>query len=330
MLNNYELIKTISTGFGGKIKLARNTENNTEVAIQIHRLDDSSLDQDRVNVFQNEAKLLSQIFHERILNIIDYHARSIVKKSDGSQYEIVCVTISEFAKGGELFYYIKNNGSFKERHARHLFNQMLEGLQYLHSQGYCHRDLKPENILLTENFDVKISDFGFVGPIAGRSNDGFLKTKLGTLPYQAPEINLNLRYRGEDADVFSLGIILFIMVTGLPPFKVADESDFFYKQIIHGKTAEYWAYFQNCVQQSGGQTFSENFMGLILKMLEFHPDKRIKLQQIREHSWVASGDYPLLDEIRVELAKRKAKNVLEAQKANALKKQQKAKYRNLR
>lgn len=79
--------------------------------------------------------------------------------------------------------------------------------------------------------------------MAGRTGDGYLKTALGTLPYQAPEINLKVKYRGEDVDVFSLGIILFILVTGLPPFKVADESDFFYRQIIHGKMLEYWQYF---------------------------------------------------------------------------------------
>jgi len=85
---------------------------------------------------------------------------------------------------------------------------------------------------LTENFDIKIADFGFAGPMAGRNGEGYLKTTLGTLPYQAPEINLRMKYRGEDVDIFSLGVILFILVTGVPPFKTAHDSDFFYRQII--------------------------------------------------------------------------------------------------
>ncbi|CDW89341.1 protein kinase domain containing protein [Stylonychia lemnae] len=326
IIGKYELIKTLGRGGFSKVKLARNRDNFQEVAIKIHKLDNPELDQERVNVIQNEAKLLSTIQHERIVNIIDYFPRQVVQKTDGTQYEVVCVIISEIADGGELFFYVKNSGAFKERHARHLFRQMLEGLHFLHKQGFCHRDLKPDNILLTENFDVKIADFGFAGPMAGRQNEGYLTTTLGTVPYQAPEINLRQTYKGEDVDVFSLGIILFIMVTGLPPFKVADDSDFFYRQIIHGKMAEYWDYFKSQVKLNGGSEFSENFMDLIQRMLEFIPDQRIKLDQIFEHNWVKSSDYPYPDEIRQELARRKAKNSLEEQKVAAQKKQQKAKY----
>jgi serine/threonine protein kinase len=91
--------------------------------------------------------------------------------------------VSELAKGGELFYYVKNSGAFSERHARHLFDQMLDALEFLHGQGQCHRDLKPDNVLLTENFEIKLADFGFAGPMAGRNGDGYLRTTLGTLPY---------------------------------------------------------------------------------------------------------------------------------------------------
>jgi serine/threonine protein kinase len=183
VLGNYELQKTLGKGGYSKVKLARNKEDSTEAAIKIHRLDNAELDQEKVNVIQNEAKLLSQISHPRIVNIIDYIPRAVVNKPDGSHYDVVCVIVSEIAKGGELFYYVKNSGAFSERHARHLFDQMIEALDFLHAQGICHRDLKPDNVLLTASYDIKLADFGFAGPMAGRSGEGYLKTTLGTRPY---------------------------------------------------------------------------------------------------------------------------------------------------
>jgi len=96
----------------------------------------------------------------------------------------------EFCAGGELFDFIAISGAFKESLARYYFKQFMEGLDYCHSKGVTHRDLKPENILLDSNYIIKIADFGFAAPIEGRDGKGYLKTKLGTMNYMAPEIHL--------------------------------------------------------------------------------------------------------------------------------------------
>jgi serine/threonine protein kinase len=96
-------------------------------------------------------------------------------------------------------------------------------LEYVHKAGYAHRDMKPDNILFDDNFNIKIADFGFAGPIAGRTGDGYLTTKLGTQPYQAPEINECKPYSGEAVDLFASAIVLFIMVSGTPPFMGAEK-----------------------------------------------------------------------------------------------------------
>ena len=88
----------------------------------------------------------------------------------------------------------------------------------MHSQGIAHRDLKLENILLDENFNIKITDYGFVGPIEGRDGSGFLHTRLGTRGCMAPEILEGRPYQGQVVDLFALGVCLFIMYSGLPPF----------------------------------------------------------------------------------------------------------------
>ncbi|CDW85970.1 protein kinase domain containing protein [Stylonychia lemnae] len=327
-LGKYELVKTIGRGSWSKVKLAINKIDQTEVAIKIHKLDHPDLNQEKVIIIQNEAKLLARIEHKRIVNIVEYYTKQVVEKSDGFKYDVVCVIVNELAKGGELYYYIKNSGAFLEREARYLFLQILEGLEFLHSQGVCHRDLKPDNILLTENYDVKISDFGFSGPLAGRSGDGLLRTHLGTLPYQAPEINLKLKYKGQNVDIFSLGVILFNMVIGVFPFRIAHQTDQCYRQIMKGQTGQYWKYFKSIVARNGGQPFSQDFKDLIERMLEFNPDKRIMLDQIKKHKWVTSRDVPSPNEIRIELARRKAINEIEEQKDLAQKMQKRNTLQN--
>ena len=90
---------------------------------------------------------------------------------------------------------------------------MIEGLEYVHTRGVTHRDLKPENVLFDQHFNLKIADFGFAAPIAGRDGSGLCKTKLGTESYMAPEIHMRKPYNGASVDLFACGIILFIMFT---------------------------------------------------------------------------------------------------------------------
>ena len=97
----------------------------------------------------------------------------------------------------------------------------MSGLDHCHQHGFAHRDLKPENLLLDKNYILKIADFGFAAPVEGRDGGGYLNSKLGTLNYMAPEIHLGRKYKGEQVDVFALGVILFVMFSKHPPFNAA-------------------------------------------------------------------------------------------------------------
>lgn len=94
----------------------------------------------------------------------------------------------EYAGGGELFDYVAETGKFSEKVARTYFHQMMNGVHYMHERGYAHRDIKPENLLLSNNFVLKIADFGFSCLLKGRDGTGVLHTRLGTEGYMAPEI----------------------------------------------------------------------------------------------------------------------------------------------
>lgn len=131
-----------------------------------------------------------------------------LKETGFKTYKNVPYLILELADIGELFTFITMGGKLSERYARYFFKQLIDGLGYLHERGFSHRDLKLDNLLLTENFDLKIADLGFAVNLKD-SPDGFQRGKMGTLGYQAPEIREQVRYKGDQTDVWAAGVILF-------------------------------------------------------------------------------------------------------------------------
>lgn len=123
--------------------------------------------------------------------------------------------MQEYVSGGELFDYIVAHQRVKEKEARRLFRQLLSAVQYCHVHWTCHRDLKPENVLLDENLDVKLVDFGFA-TIARPGHA--MSTYCGSPAYAAPEMVTAQRYSGPEADIWSMGVILFTLLAGYLPF----------------------------------------------------------------------------------------------------------------
>ena len=136
---------------------------------------------------------------------------------------------------------------------------MLAAMHYMHSSGVTHRDLKPENILVDEMYNIKIADFGFSAPVEGRDGKGELRTKLGTESYMSPQLHARESYKGQDVDLFALGIILFIMHTGHPPYAQARPQDPHYKWFYTNKTQDFW----NMHQRYQDGQFSPEFIDMI-------------------------------------------------------------------
>ncbi len=146
----------------------------------------------------------------------------------------------------------------------------------IHNQGIAHRDLKAENILLDKDFNLKLGDFGYAAKFID------MKGKCGTAAYMAPEIWTEDFYNGASADVFSCGVILFLLMTGYQPFSIAKKcQDAMYYALATRDYESFWENFEG----PEGKVFSDEFKDLIHDMLESHPDRRATIQQIKEHPW---------------------------------------------
>lgn len=130
---------------------------------------------------------------------------------------------------------------------------MIDVLSYMQGKSVVHRDLKLENILVDEQLNLKVADFGF----ATYKKINALNSYRGTMTYMAPEIKEGKTYDGKKIDIFSTGVILFIIVQGIFPFKEAKKDEFFYKLILENKLDTYW-------KKVGGQSLSSEFKDLIL------------------------------------------------------------------
>ncbi|KAJ6831617.1 CBL-interacting protein kinase 2-like [Iris pallida] len=182
--------------------------------------------------------------------------------------------VMEYVRGGELYNKIAK-GKLKEDAARKYFQQLISAVDYCHSRGVYHRDLKPENLLLDENCNLKVSDFGLSALSDCRKQDGLLHTTCGTPAYVAPEVINRKGYDGAKADIWSCGVILFVLLAGYLPFHDTNLMEM-YKKIGKG-------------QFKCPNWFPYEVRRLLSKILDPNPNKRISITKIMENSWFRKG-----------------------------------------
>ena len=187
--------------------------------------------------------------------------------------------ILEYCPKGDLFKYIWLR-NLNEKQAKFIFKKIIIGVQALHGAGIYHADLKLENILLDQQFNPKIYNFS-LSRIFWQNNVNIpINDYFGTRNYIAPQKFINVFYNGDKADIFSLGVILFSLVTHLFPFQQARNNDPNYRHIINGDLGQYWNSFPNEVQ-----TLSQEVKSLFLRMVAFNENDRPNLDQILADHW---------------------------------------------
>lgn len=268
---NYILGSTLGEGEFGKVKLGwrKDGKHPSQVAIKLIKRASIQKDSDSEVKIHREINSLKLLNHPNIVNLVE------VMKS-GKYIGIVL----EYASGGELFDYILHHKYLKENVAKKLFAQLVSGVDYMHSKGLIHRDLKLENLLLDKHKNVIITDFGFVNSYNKDKND-LMKTSCGSPCYAAPELVLTQSpYEGRKVDIWSLGVILYAMLSGYLPFdddpENEDGSDIvrLYRYIC--KTPLTFPEYVSPLARD-----------LLRKIIVPDPKKRININDIRNHTWLS-------------------------------------------
>ncbi|KAJ9186915.1 hypothetical protein P3X46_002432 [Hevea brasiliensis] len=256
-VGKYEIGRTIGEGTFAKVKFAQNTETGESVAMKV--LDRSTIIKHKmIDQIKREISIMKLVRHPYVVRLHEVLA---------SRTKIYIIL--EFITGGELFDKIVHHGRLSEAEARRYFQQLIDGVDYCHSKGVYHRDLKPENLLLDSQGNIKISDFGLSAlPEQGVS---LLRTTCGTPNYVAPEVLGHKGYNGAVADIWSCGVILYVLMAGYLPF---DELDL---TMLYSKIEK--------AEFSCPSWFPVGAKSLIHRILDPKPETRITIEQVRNDEW---------------------------------------------
>ena len=270
--NNYDIIKSLDEGESSRVYSVTNMINNNEY-IALARIDNSQY------YFQHELQMTtmaSGLNHHNIIHLVGNGTGTLLYH--GNTFNNVNYFILESCPRGELIDYVEY-GRFTERQAKYIFRKILLGVQALHGAGYCHRNLKLNNILLDQNFNPKIFNFKFTTQFQQNNQPILLDNFIASPHYASPQILLHKPYNGEKADIFSLGVILFLLVTGTFGFECANRTDEFYSKICKGDE-EYWEFFKY-----KSLHITENFKNLYISMVNYQENNRPNIAQVLNHHW---------------------------------------------
>ncbi|KAK5670896.1 hypothetical protein QVD99_002667 [Batrachochytrium dendrobatidis] len=264
-IGNYVFQKTVGEGNFAKVKLATHRLTNCEVAIKV--IDKTQLDEKKLGKLYREVRIMKLLHHPNIVKLYEV----IETKS-------TVFLVMEYASGGELYDYLVVHGKMKEKEARAKFRQILSAVSYCHKKRVIHRDLKAENLLLDSNLDIKIADFGFSNYF---DPDAKLDTFCGSPPYAAPELFQGRRYTGPEVDIWSLGVILYVLTTGCLPFDGKNLQEM-RESVCRGKYRIPFYLSDLCEK-------------LLRKFLVRDPIKRGSLEMLLDDPWIneSYGDSPI-------------------------------------
>ncbi|KAL6974198.1 Son of sevenless 2 [Sarracenia purpurea var. burkii] len=256
-VGKYQVGRTIGEGTFAKVKFAKNTDTGESVAVKV-MAKSTILKHKMVDQIKREISIMKIVRHP---NIVRLHE---VLSSRTKIYIVL-----EFVTGGELFDKIVHQGRLPENESRRYFQQLIDAVAHCHSKGVYHRDLKPENLLLNSNGNLKISDFG-LSALPQQGVD-LLHTTCGTPNYVAPEVLSNRGYDGAAADVWSCGVILYVLMAGYLPFEETDLPTLYKKVNAAEFSCPFW--------------FSAEAKMLIHKILDPKPKTRIGIEGIKNDPW---------------------------------------------
>ncbi|KAL8140540.1 hypothetical protein V2J09_006561 [Rumex salicifolius] len=262
LMEKYELVRLLGRGTFAKVYHGKHLKTGQNVAIKVIEKK-KILKGGLINQIKTEISVMRLVRHP---NVVELHE---VMASRSKIYFVM-----EYAKGGELFDKV-SEGRLSENAARRYFQQLISAVDFCHSRGVYHRDLKPENLLLDDNGNLKISDFGLSALRETSREDGLLHTTCGSPSYVAPEVISNKGYDGAKADVWSCGVVLYVLLAGYLPFHDTNLTVMYRKISIGRFQCPNW--------------FAPEVKKLLSKILDPRPQSRINLAKIMQNLWFSKG-----------------------------------------
>ncbi|KAF8115834.1 hypothetical protein N665_0025s0281 [Sinapis alba] len=268
LFGKYEMGRLLGKGTFAKVYYGKEITSGECVAIKVINKDHVLKRPGMMEQIKREISIMKLVRHPNIVEL---------KEVMATKTKIFFVM--EFVRGGELFDKI-SKGKLQEDAARRYFQQLISAVDYCHSRGVSHRDLKPENLLLDENGDLKISDFGLSALPEQILQDGLLHTQCGTPAYVAPEVLRKKGYDGAKADIWSCGVVLYVLLAGCLPFQDENLMNMYRKIFRADFEFPPW--------------FSPETRRLVSKLLVVDPDRRISMPDIMRTSWLRENFTPPL------------------------------------
>jgi len=282
MVKGLVLGQTLGKGTFGYVKLGTKKETGHQFALKFLKRDVRNFNEKAV---RQEIECMKKIRHKNVVALLASTMKCKYPLADGGTENTVLM-VMEFANGGDLYDVIYYAGAMDEKMGRTYFKQLLDGCAAIHAAGITHRDLKPNNILIDHKYNLKITDFG-LSHIAAEGVDPTqkrMKTSwVGTRGYRAPELVLKARYSNQ-ADVFALGVCLFVMLCARQPFKVASASDPWYKCIATRQFDKYWRSHKSSALSDDAKKFLEGLMC-------YQPRERTTIEGAYKEPWMTADMY---------------------------------------
>ncbi|KAI7800830.1 serine/threonine-protein kinase SIK3-like protein [Triplophysa rosa] len=238
----------------------KHVPTRTRVAIKI--VDKTQLDDENLKKIFREVQIMKMLKHPHIIRLYQV-----------METERMIYLVTEYASGGEIFDHLVAHGRMAEKDARRKFKQIVAAVYFCHCRNIVHRDLKAENLLLDHNLNIKIADFGFSNLF---SRGQLLKTWCGSPPYAAPELFEGKEYDGPKVDIWSLGVVLYVLVCGALPFDGSTLQNL-RARVLSGKFRIPFFMSTDCEY-------------LIRHMLVLEPSRRLSMEQICKNKWMRQGD----------------------------------------
>ncbi|XP_016361595.1 serine/threonine-protein kinase Chk1-like [Sinocyclocheilus anshuiensis] len=263
-VKDWDVVQTLGEGAYGEVRLLVNKKTEEAVAVKVV---DMAKAKDCVENVKKEVCICKMLSHPNIVRFFGY-------RSEGTTQYIFL----EYCSGGELFDRIEPDVGMPEKEAHRFFQQLVAGVEYLHSVGITHRDIKPENILLDDKDNLKISDFGLATMFRNRGRERALTRLCGTLPYVAPELMSRSAFHAQPADTWACGIVLTAMLAGELPWDQPSEN-----------CQEYLDWLEKKIYLTPWKKIYAVPLSLLSKILLHNPEDRFTIPEIKKHRWFSSS-----------------------------------------